>query len=244
LRRTGGKGIGANEMTRNFEFGNQIFEVAGDAALYWHSERTLLVSDLHLEKASAFACFGQMLPPYDSLSTLHDVALLVAQYRPGRIVSLGDNFHDDAGEVRLPADAAALLKQLVAQTDWIWITGNHDRNLEAHWGGRSVDELLLSDIILRHEAVRGEASPEISGHYHPKYRQMLRGRLVSRRCFVRGPRKLIMPAFGAFTGGLDAQDVAIYRACDLTESEHAEALVPTRSGFARFRLECERAFAK
>ncbi len=231
-------------MTRIFEFGGQTFELAGEAALFWPHQSTLLLSDLHLEKASAFASSGQMLPPYDSLSTLHDIAALVGQYQPERIISLGDNFHDDAGEVRLPPDASALLQRLVAQADWVWITGNHDRNLEARWGGQSVEELVLSGIMLRHEALRGEAAPEISGHFHPKYRQNLRGRIVSRRCFVRGPRKLIMPAFGAFTGGLDAQDVAIYRACDLAGSEHAEALVPTRAGFVRFRLECAGAFAK
>lgn len=231
-------------MTRSFEFGGHSLELAGDAALYWPAQRTLLVSDLHLEKASAFASSGQMLPPYDSLSTLHEVGALVTLYRPERIVSLGDNFHDDEGEMRLAADAASLLTQLIAQTDWIWITGNHDRKLEARWGGRSVAEIMLSGILLRHEAERGEQSPEISGHFHPKYRQQLRGRLVSRRCFVKGPRKLIMPAFGVLTGGLDAQDVAIYRACDLAEAEHAEALVPTRTGFARFRLDCTGAFAK
>jgi uncharacterized protein len=231
-------------MTRTFEFGGQLLELGGEAALFWPAERTLLVSDLHLEKASAFASNGQMLPPYDSISTLHDVANLIAQYRPERIISLGDNFHDDAGEVRLAPEASAVLQRLVGQTDWVWITGNHDRNLESRWGGRSVDEFVLSGIILRHEALRGENAPEISGHFHPKYRQLLRGRMVSRRCFVKGPRKLIMPAFGAFTGGLDAQDVAIYEACDLAECESAEALVPTRSGFVRFRLNCAGAFAK
>ncbi len=185
-----------------------------------------------------------MLPPYDSLSTLNEVAALVAQYQPARIVSLGDNFHDDGGEHRLHRDAASLLKQLVAGTDWVWITGNHDRNLEAVWGGTSVDELVLSGVILRHEAARGETGPEISGHFHPKYRQILRGRMVARRCFVRSPHKLIMPAFGAFTGGLDAQDIAIHRACDLAGAEYAEALVPTRGAFARFRLDGAGAFAK
>jgi uncharacterized protein len=231
-------------MTRIFGFGGQHFELAGDAALYWPAQRTLLVSDLHLEKASAFAAGGQMLPPYDSLSTLNEVAALVAQYQPARIVSLGDNFHDDGGERRLPCDAASLLKRLVAGTDWVWITGNHDRNLEAVWGGTSVNELALSGVILRHEAARGEACPEISGHFHPKYRQQLRGRMVARRCFVRSPRKLIMPAFGAFTGGLDAQDIAIHRACDLAGAEYAEALVPTRGAIARFRLDGAGAFAK
>ena len=231
-------------MTRIFEFGGQTFELAGDAALYWPTQRTLLVSDLHLEKASAFAAGGQMLPPYDSLSTLNEVAALVAQYRPARIVSLGDNFHDNEGERRLSPNAASLLKQLVAGTDWVWITGNHDRKLEAAWGGTSVDEIAVSGVILRHEAVRGETGPEISGHFHPKYRQLLRGRMVSRRCFVRSPRKLIMPALGAFTGGLDAQDEAISRACDLAETELAEALVPTKSGFARFCLNGAAALAK
>lgn len=231
-------------MTRAFEFGGQTFELAGEAALFWTEQSTLLVSDLHLEKASAFAAGGQMLPPYDSMATLLEVAALVAQYRPDRIISLGDNFHDDAGETRLQPNAAALLQRLVAQVDWVWITGNHDRNLEARWGGRSVEELVIAGIFLRHEASRGETAPEISGHFHPKYRQHLRGRMVSRRCFVKGPRKLIMPAFGAFTGGLDAQNVAIYRACDLAASEHAEALVPTRAGFVRFRLDCAGTFAK
>jgi uncharacterized protein len=231
-------------MTRAFEFGGEKLELAGEVALYWPAQRTLLVSDLHLEKASSFALGGQMLPPYDSLSTLQDIAALVEEHRPEQIISLGDNFHDDAGEGRLARDAAELLKHLVGQSAWIWITGNHDRNIEARWGGRSVAEIMLSGIYLRHEAVRGERSPEISGHFHPKYRQMLRGRMVSRRCFVMGPRKLIMPAFGTLTGGLDAQDVAIYRACDLAESEHAEALVPTRTGYARFRLHCTAALAK
>jgi uncharacterized protein len=231
-------------MTCKLEFGGQTFQLAGEAGLYWHAEQTLLVSDLHLEKASTYASRGQMLPPYDSISTLDEIAALVAEYRPERLVSLGDNFHDDAGEVRLASDAALLLKDLIGQTEWVWITGNHDRNLEARWGGRSVAELDLSGIFLRHEAARGERTPEISGHFHPKFRQLLRGRMVARRCFVKGPRKLIMPAFGALTGGLDAQDVAIYNACDLAESEHAEALVPTRSGFVRFRLNCTGAFAK
>ena len=231
-------------MTRIFDFGGQAFELAGDAALYWAAERALLVSDLHLEKASAYAAGGQMLPPYDSLSTLQDIAALLAHYQPERVISLGDNFHDDAGEARLPSDAASLLKLLIARTDWIWITGNHDRNLQARWGGRSVAEIALSGIHLRHEALAGETEPEISGHFHPKFRQQLRGRMVARRCFVRGPRKLIMPAFGALTGGLDAHDIAIHKACDLAHSEHAEALVPTGSGFARFRLNCAASFAK
>jgi uncharacterized protein len=231
-------------MTHKFEFGGQQFALAGDAALYWPQQQALFVSDLHLEKASAYAASGQMLPPYDSLATLQDIAALVAQFRPAQIISLGDNFHDDEGEVRLAGAAAQTLEELVRNTYWLWITGNHDRGIEAKWGGRSVAEITLSGIILRHEAEAGETAPEISGHFHPKFRQNLRGRMVARRCFVKSPRKLIMPAFGALTGGLDVHDIAIIRACDLAGDEFAEALVPTKSGISRFQLTGSASFAK
>ena len=223
-------------MAHNFEFGGQTFEIAGQAALYWRAQDALLVSDLHLEKASAYALYGQMLPPYDSVSTLEEIATLCRRYRPAKIISLGDNFHDDDGEHRLAEGAAALLVDLACNTEWIWITGNHDRAVSAMWGGKAFDALTVSGITLRHEAQGGDPNPEISGHFHPKFRQVLRGRMVKRRCFVKTPRKLIMPAFGALTGGLDVQDVAILKACDLKYGEGVEALVATQSGFARFAL--------
>ncbi|MFN3621155.1 ligase-associated DNA damage response endonuclease PdeM [Sphingorhabdus sp.] len=231
-------------MTQGFQFGGEVFEVAGEAALYWPAQDALLVSDMHLEKASAFALSGQMLPPYDSVATLGDIAELCAKYRPAKIISLGDNFHDDDGEHRLAESAAALLVDLACDTEWIWITGNHDRAVSGIWGGKALEELTLSGITLRHEAKRGDPNPEISGHFHPKFRQVLRGRLVKRRCFVVTPRKMIMPAFGALTGGLDVQDVAIRNACDLADGEMVEALVATRAGFARFTLDCAGTFAK
>ena len=223
-------------MAHNFEFGGQTFEIAGQAALYWRAQDALLVSDLHLEKASAYALYGQMLPPYDSVSTLEEIATLCRRYRPAKIISLGDNFHDDDGEHRLAQDAAALLVDLACNTEWIWITGNHDRAVSGIWGGKAFDAWTVSGITLRHEAQGGDPNPEISGHFHPKFRQVLRGRMVKRRCFVKTPRKLIMPAFGALTGGLDVQDVAILKACDLKYGEGVEALVATQSGFARFAL--------
>ena len=223
-------------MAHNFEFGGQTFEIAGQAALYWRAQDALLVSDLHLEKASAYALYGQMLPPYDSVSTLEEIATLCRTYRPAKIISLGDTFHDDGGEHRLAEGAAALLVDLACNTEWIWITGNHDRAVSGIWGGKAFDALTVSGITLRHEAQGGDPNPEISGHFHPKFRQMLRGRTVKRRCFVKTPRKLIMPAFGALTGGLDVQDVAILKACDLKYGEGVEALVATQSGFARFAL--------
>jgi uncharacterized protein len=231
-------------MTHHFEFGGETFEVAGEAALYWRVQDALLVSDLHLEKASAYASNGQMLPPYDSVSTLQDIAALCRTYRPAKIISLGDNFHDDDGEHRLAESAAGLLVDLTCDTEWIWITGNHDRAVSGIWGGKAFDELTLSGITLRHEAKPGDPNPEISGHFHPKFRQVLRGRMVKRRCFVKTPRKLIMPAFGALTGGLDVQDVAILKACDLVAGEVVEALVATQGGYARFALNKAGAFAK
>jgi DNA ligase-associated metallophosphoesterase len=231
-------------MAHDFQFGGETFEVAGEAALYWRAQDALLVSDLHLEKASAFALYGQMLPPYDSVSTLQDIAALCSKYSPAKIISLGDNFHDDDGECRLAEDAAALLVNLTRNTEWIWITGNHDRAVSGIWGGEALDELTLSGITLRHEALSGDLHPEISGHFHPKFRQVLRGRMVKRRCFVKTPRKMIMPAFGALTGGLDVQDAAIIKACDLSAGEGVEALVATQSGYARFALNNTGTFPK
>ena len=231
-------------MAHSFDFGGENFEVAGEAALYWRAQDALLVSDLHLEKASAYALNGQMLPPYDSVATLEDIGALCTKYRPAKIISLGDNFHDNGGEQRLAKSAAALLVDLACDTEWIWITGNHDRAVSGIWGGKAFDELTLAGITLRHEAKRGDPKPEISGHFHPKFRQVLRGRMVARRCFVKSARKMIMPAFGTLTGGLDVQDVAILQACDLAEGEKAEALVATKAGFARFALNGASAFAK
>lgn len=231
-------------MAHSFEFGGENFEVAGEAALYWRAQDALLVSDLHLEKASAYALNGQMLPPYDSVATLEDIAALCAKYRPAKIISLGDNFHDDGGEQRLAESAAALLVDLACDTEWIWITGNHDREVSGIWGGRAFDELSLAGITLRHEAKSGDPNPEISGHFHPKFRQVLRGRMVARRCFVKSARKMIMPAFGTLTGGLDVQDIAILTACDLAGDEKVEALVATKAGVARFALNRTGAFAK
>ena len=223
-------------MTRNFSFGGQLFRVAGDAALYWPEQHALLVADLHLEKASAYATSGQMLPPYDSLSTLEELARLADSHDAQTIVCLGDNFHDDDGERRLGGEAAALLRHLTQAFDWTWITGNHDRNLAARWGGDAVLEIATAGIVLRHEADPADPTPEISGHFHPKYRAVMRKRMVSRRCFVQTGSKIIMPAFGALTGGMDAGDKVIRNACGLAAKDIMAALVPVNGGLTRFAI--------
>lgn len=231
-------------MTRSIQFGGHNFEVAGDAALYWHHHRALLVADLHLEKASAYAATGQLLPPYDSIDTLDEVARLAAHFDVRAIYCLGDNFHDSGGEERIAGAAANQLRTLTQAFMWVWIVGNHDPDISAKWGGTTAGEAELSGIQLRHEADPDERRPEISGHFHPKFRQQLRGRMISRRCFVKSDRKIIMPALGTLTGGLDANDRAILHACGLAKGDAVRALVPTKDGVARFALNPSVSFAK
>jgi len=215
-----------------FSFAGETFFATADGALFWPSQSALLVADLHLEKASWFARLGQFLPPYDSHATLTAVAAAVEQTGATRLFCLGDSFHDSFGCDRLPASARALLTELTTRLDWTWIVGNHDPGIADHCGGRIAQEVEIGGIILRHEAVPGDPRPEMSGHYHPKFRVHLRGRLVSRRCFVVSPTKLIFPAFGALTGGLDAHHPEILRSV----GADAAALVPVSDRLLRFPL--------
>jgi uncharacterized protein len=173
-------------------------------ALWWEETGTLVVADLHLEKGSSFAMGGVMLPPYDTLATLERVA---AAIRPElrRVICLGDSFHDSRGPDRLaPADAARL-RALTALCEWVWIAGNHDGDLAPSVGGRVVREALYAaPLVFRHIASPAAAPGEVSGHYHPKSGVTLRGRRFSGPCFVHDSVRLVMPAFGAYAGGLDA----------------------------------------
>lgn len=228
-------------MAAMISFCGQEFALAGEAALFWPERQALLVADLHLEKASSYAMAGQFLPPYDSRATLEELARLARRCDAHAIYCLGDNFHDDGGEARLEPEAAALLRQLTASYDWHWIVGNHDPGIGAGWGGQLHDEMHINGIVLRHEADPADRTPELSGHFHPKYRQQVRGRLVSRRCFVRSAHKLILPAFGALTGGLDADDSAIATACG---GFATEALVPAAGRALCFSLSASAARAE
>ena len=215
-----------------FSFAGETFVAGAEGALYWPARQALLVADLHLEKASWFARLGQFLPPYDSHSTLTALAREVERTGATRLYCLGDSFHDRFGCDRLPAAARDLLLRMTATLEWVWIVGNHDPGFSDHCGGRLADELEVAGIVLRHEAVRDDPRPELSGHFHPKLRLHLRGRQVSRRCFVASATKLILPAFGSLTGGLDATHPEILRQV----GSGASALVPVSDRLLRFPL--------
>lgn len=213
-------------------FAGHAFLALPEAALYWPAQRALLVADLHFEKASWYARFGQFLPPHDSQATLDVIEALVARTGAQAVWSLGDSFHDADGADRLPARARDRLYALTARLDWVWITGNHDVDMRSMPGGRRMTEAQVDGIWLRHEAAADDPRPEISGHFHPKLRLSVGGRHVSRRCFVGSATKLILPAFGALTGGLDAGHGEIRRAV----GPDAAALVPVADRLLRFPL--------
>jgi hypothetical protein len=215
-----------------FSFAGETFHATADGALFWPREQALLVADLHLEKASWFARLGQFLPPYDSHATLSMLAQDVERTGARRLFCLGDSFHDQFGCERLTEQARALLTDLTSKLDWTWIVGNHDPGFADHCGGRLVEEAEVGGIILRHEAIRGDQHPEISGHFHPKLRVHLKGRQVSRRCFVVSTAKMILPAFGSLTGGLDAHHPEILGSV----GRDAAALVPVSNRLLRFPL--------
>ncbi|WP_152435878.1 ligase-associated DNA damage response endonuclease PdeM [Erythrobacter sp. THAF29] len=208
-------------------------------ALYWPRESALLVADLHLEKGSWFAKQGQMLPPYDSRETLERIADGVKATGARRVITLGDNFHDDAGTHRLDPYAAGMLESLTRALDWVWITGNHDEQMHRAFGATLVEELELNGIVLRHEAKRGETRPELSGHYHPKMRLKVRNRHIARPCGVisrsaNNGDRMILPAFGAYTGGMDAGSREILRA--LGPASRIDAVLPAKGKLVTFPL--------
>lgn len=215
-----------------FSFAGCSFVATPGGALHWPAREALLVADLHLEKASWFASFGQFLPPYDSHATLAALAAEVDRTGVRRLYCLGDSFHDRFGWDRLPAAARELLLSLTERLDWEWIVGNHDPGFSDHCGGTLAEELMVDGLVLRHEARADDPRPELSGHFHPKFRVTIHGRQVSRRCFVVSTSKLILPAFGALTGGLDATHPEILR----NVGGGAAALVPVADRLLRFPL--------
>ena len=215
-----------------FDFAGTSFVPSPAGTLYWQAQDALLVADLHLEKASWFARGGQLLPPYDSHATLTALAQEVERFGVTRLYCIGDSVHDRFGCERLERESRMLLERLTGSLDWTWIIGNHDPGFADHCGGSIVEEAEVAGIVLRHEARPGDPRPEISGHFHPKLRLTVNGRNIARRCFVASDRKLILPAFGSLTGGLDARHPEIARAM----SGQSVALVPLADRLLRFPI--------
>jgi DNA ligase-associated metallophosphoesterase len=178
-------------------------------ALFWEEESLLVVSDLHLEKGSSYAARGTLLPPYDTVATLGRLGAVVTRHDPRMVIALGDSFHDRTAHDRLSAPNREAIAALQVRRDWIWISGNHDPALPDDLGGVVANEVAIGPIVFRHEPTG--VSGEIAGHLHPKARVTARGRTVERRCFACDGMRAVMPAFGAYAGGLSIRDAAFSR---------------------------------
>jgi len=190
-----------------------ILEVLGvsfiadlSGALFWEEQGLLVVSDLHLEKGSSFARRGVLLPPYDTAATLALLGVLIGRRNPRMVIALGDSFHDSDAHNRLSRADSEAIVAMQARRDWIWISGNHDPALPSDIGGIVAEEVAVGPIVFRHEPTG--APGEIAGHLHPKARVATRGRSMERRCFACDGERAVMPAFGAYTGGLSIRDAA------------------------------------
>ena len=184
-----------------------VADAAG--ALYWPEERLLVAADLHLEKGSAYAARGVLLPPYDTAATLARLAVLIGRYAPRLVVALGDSFHDGGGPARMGEGCRAALMALQRGRDWVWIAGNHDPDPAGNIGGHFADMLALGALTFRHEPSAEASDGEVAGHLHPLACIVQRGRALRRRCFAGDSRRVVMPAFGAYAGGLNVRNRAI-----------------------------------
>lgn len=191
------------------------FSVAGETvvgeasgALFIPAHETLVVSDLHFEKGSFFAAKGQFLPPYDTRATLARLKAAIARFKPARVIALGDSFHDGDAGARIADEDWAQIQSLSVAHDWVWILGNHDEDLPPNIGGSVAETCTLGPLTFRHEPTEAPIVGEVAGHLHPCARVRTRQRTLRRRCFVGDGQRLIMPAYGAFTGGLDVADPA------------------------------------
>lgn len=189
--------------------------VAGEALIcdwtgiaYWPVENTLIVSDLHLEKGSSFARKGSLVPPYDTASTLLRLEKRINYWQPKRVISLGDSFHDPKAHERLSLAHRETLATLMKNRQWVWISGNHDPAPPDDLGGLGASEMLIRNLIFRHEPQKGSQPGEIAGHLHPAGKINRRSRTVRRPCFVTDETRMIIPSFGAYTGGLNIRHEA------------------------------------
>lgn len=203
------------ERTHITDYASQRLSLCGKAfvadmagALYWPAERTLIVADLHLEKGSAFAQRGTMLPPYDTEDTLQRLAECLDRYAPRRVIALGDSLHDPGASRRLTPDNRKILRMLQEDREWVWINGNHDPVIAADLGGTRTEQIRIAGLSFMHVPRAGRVTHEIAGHLHPAAKVSLYGHTIRRPCFVGNGRRLLLPAFGTYAGGLNVLDAA------------------------------------
>ena len=194
-------------MEINFMDNSFVLDPSG--CLYWREESLLVVSDLHLEKGSSYAVKKSLfIPPYDTQATLETLALRILDWQPKTVISLGDSFHDEDAATRLPNSYKQHLSQLMQGRDWIWVSGNHDPSPPKDLGGTFCEEIHIGNLNFCHEPKLEFKAGEIAGHLHPSARIRQRGKSIRRRCFIADEKRMIMPAFGSFTGGLNVLDEA------------------------------------
>lgn len=194
----------------DFECAGETLQALPQGALWWPARRLLAVADLHLEKGSSYAVAARkLLPRHDTRQTLAALAKLIDALKPATVVCLGDSFHDRAAVERLPADDRQEIERLTAATRFVWIAGNHDPAPPPAGWGEVAEEIDEAPLVFRHEAQFGPVTGEVSGHFHPVAVLTVRGRGFRRRCFLTDGHRLILPAFGAYSGGLNARDPAI-----------------------------------
>jgi len=195
----------------SIQLGGQQTALIADptGALIWPDKNLLVIADLHLEKGSSFARRGSLIPPYDTRSTLNRLAKVLMRWSPDRVISLGDGFHDGEASHRLQENDRVRLKELTRRYDWTWITGNHDPLPPDNVGGRVADAVEINGLTFRHMPSEGDVDGEIAGHLHPKASVVARGRRVCRPCFVADQQRVLLPAFGSYTGGLSVCDPAV-----------------------------------
>jgi len=209
----------AREYRHNISLAGVSLHADPAGALYWPEHGLLAVADLHLEKGSSFAARGVMLPPYDTAATLALLGHVIARHAPRLVIALGDSFHDGGGPARVMPQDRSLLAGLQRGRDWVWIACNHDPDPREGIGGAFARSLALGALTFRHEPAAAWAQGgnsdrsdgEIAGHLHPAARINQRGRTLTRKCFATDGARLVMPAFGAYTGGLNIRDVAFLK---------------------------------
>ena len=199
-------------------FRGETLHLLPSGALHWPARRLLCVADLHLGKSERMARLGgPMLPPYETHETLDRLARDIAATTPATVICLGDSFDDMAAAGALTEALKTRLASLMAGRAWVWVLGNHDPG-PIDLGGTHRAELSAAPLVFRHIAQPG-AMGEVSGHYHPKARVTLRGRTLSRPCLLIDRDRMILPAYGAYTGGLSCDRPELARL--LTEGAEA-----------------------